>query len=253
VLKIERIESFEIWRIDRPSAKNALDSATLDALANAVKWAALNPTLRAIVLTGAGDTFVSGGDLKELKERTSVADAEHLSDIGFRVCEGIRTLSVPVIAAVNGAAIGGGAELALACDLRVFDANARISFKQAQMGVTTAWGTLHSLVRIAGHAVATRLLFTGEEVGASEALAYGIASEIAPAGDSMASAMALAEKILRTSPDAIAEMKRLLASAPARDEARAAERAAFVRSWTGHDHKEAVAAFFEKRAPRWRA
>lgn len=252
MLKVERIETFEIWRVDRPSAKNALDSATLEALANAVKWAALNPTLRAIILTGTGDTFVSGGDLKELRERTSVADAEQLSDAGYSVCEGIRRLAIPVIAAVNGAAIGGGAELALACDLRIFDANARISFKQAQMGVTTAWGTLERLVRVAGHAAASRLLFTAEEIGAADALALGIASRLAPANESMAIAMHTAEQILRASPDAIAEMKMLLAAVPEKDATRALERAAFVRTWTGPDHKEAVDAFFERRQPRWR-
>jgi enoyl-CoA hydratase len=139
MVKVERHGHVAIWTIDRPEAKNALDHATIGELSDAVHEAAADRSVRAAILTGEGHTFVSGGDLRELRDRNSPQDAEHFSDVGFDLMAAIADLPFPVVAALPGPAIGGGAELALACDLRIADMRAKIAFKQVRMGVTTAW------------------------------------------------------------------------------------------------------------------
>src|SRR5579864_3411682 len=136
-LLVERRGNVAVWTITRAEAKNAIDRATFEALTGALATVADERELRAVVLTGGGDTFVSGGDLRELRTATTAADAGLLADAGRRVCDSIASLAVPVIAALPGPAIGGGAELAVACDLRVADARASLSFKHGRMAVTT--------------------------------------------------------------------------------------------------------------------
>lgn len=253
MLRASEEEGVALWIVDRPHAKNALDYATLGALTDAVREAAGRGEVRAAVVTGAGDAFVSGGDLRELRGRSTPEDAERLSDAGFALTSAIAEAPFPVIAALSGPAIGGGAELAIACDMRVADARARIAFKHVRMGVTTSWGSVPRLVALVGPAVAARLLFTAREVGAAEAKQLGLVEEVTGDGLAREAALAWAAEIADGSPSAIAAMKGLLreALATARD-VRRAERAAFVATWSGPDHDDAVEAYFERRAPRWR-
>ncbi|MEO6573074.1 MAG: enoyl-CoA hydratase/isomerase family protein, partial [Polyangiaceae bacterium] len=138
MLRVERDGDVGIWTIDRPQARNALNREVIEGLGRALGEASADRTLRAIVLTGAGTAFASGGDLRELREANSEAEARAFADAGEKLCARISMLEIPVIAALPGVAFGGGAELALACDLRVADTSARISFKQVRLGVTTA-------------------------------------------------------------------------------------------------------------------
>jgi enoyl-CoA hydratase/carnithine racemase len=241
-----------VWTVSRPEAKNALDAATFDALANALDAATGDATLRAVVLTGAGDTFVSGGDLRELRSTTTRADAERLGDLGAALCDAIGRLAVPVIAALPGAAIGGGAELATACDLRVADARATVCFKHARMGVTTAWGILPKLVAIVGHGAATRLLLTAAELTARDALAMGLVDAVTEDGGCVDLAVAWAHEVAKAAPLATASLKALLRETldPVAG-LRASERERFVATWTSDDHRDAVEAFFARRPPRW--
>ena len=252
-LRVERDGEVAVWTIDRPEVRNAFDFPTFEALIAAIAEADGDRSLRAVVLTGAGATFVSGGDLRVLREANTRADAGRIADLGRRVCDGIRKLRVPVIAALPGPAVGGGAELAIACDMRVADPSARLSFKHARMGVTTAWGLLPKLVGMVGPGAASRLLLAGQDVDASEALRLGIVEGISAPGASVATARAWAAEVAKGAPGAIAGLKTLLRDAisapPARHRAR--ERALFVAAWAAADHEEAVEAFFERRAPRW--
>jgi enoyl-CoA hydratase/carnithine racemase len=253
-VRIERRGAAEVWTIDRPEVRNAVDFATCAALLAAVTRARRDPELRAVVLTGAGATFVSGGDLRELRHQLTRRHAEKLAETGRRVCDGLRALPVPVIAALPGPAIGGGAEIAVACDLRVADPSARLSFKHARMAVTTAWGTLPKLVNMVGHGTASRLLLAGQELGASEALRVGLVDAIAEPGRSLQTALAWAGDVAKGAPGAVASLKALLAGAvDVRGHQRALERARFKDAWTSSDHHEAVEAFFADRAPSWRA
>jgi enoyl-CoA hydratase/carnithine racemase len=241
-----------VWTVSRPEAKNALDSATFEALARALADAAGDATLRAVVLTGAGDTFVSGGDLRELRTATTTADAERLADAGRDVCDAIARLPLPVLAALPGAAIGGGAELATACDLRIADARATVCFKHARMAVTTAWGILPKLVAMVGHGAATRLLLAAEEVGAREALHLGLVDAVTEDGGCVELAVAWGLEVAKGAPLATASLKALLRETlePA-GPVRASERERFIAAWTSRDHADAVEAFFGRRAPAW--
>jgi enoyl-CoA hydratase len=255
VLRVERRGPAVVWTIDRPDVKNALDRATMSALAEAVASARSDGAIRAAILTGAGDAFVSGGDLRELREQTSESDAESFTDSGFALCAAIEALPIPVIAALPGAAIGGGAELAAACDLRAASASAKIASKQVRLGVTTAWGTAARLVALVGAGRAARLLYTATEVRADDALAIGLVDAVAREPESALDvALGWADEIARGAPAAVADMKRLVraASAPGAAGARPLERRAFVEGWSGPDHAEAVEAFFARRAPVWR-
>lgn len=253
MVKVERRGPIAIWTIDRPDAKNAIDGATMTALARAVAEAAGDATLRAAVLTGAGDVFVSGGDLRELREKSSPADAEELSDAGFRLTRAIAELPFPVVCAMPGPAIGGGAELAVACDLRIAAASARIAFVQTRMGVSTAWGTVPRLVALVGTSVASRLLYTARSMHASEARDVGLVDEMVDGGASLETALLYAEDIAKGSPSAVAAMKRLVreTTESVAQAVRPTERALFAETWSGRDHAEAVEAYFERRLPRW--
>ncbi len=251
MLHVERQGGVVVWTVDRPGAKNALDHATLAKLTSEIRAAANDRDVRAAIITGAGDVFVSGGDLRELRGRHSVADAEHLSDAGYALTSAVAEAPFPVIAALAGPAIGGGAELAIACDLRIAEVRARIGFKQVRMGVTTAWGSVPRLVALVGAGTAARLLYSAQEVAAPEAKLLGLFDEVTENGLARTTALAWASEIALGSPKAIAETKRLVRQTVASDEVRALERKAFVATWSGADHRDAVEAYFQRRAPRW--
>jgi enoyl-CoA hydratase len=255
VLGVERLgEGAEIavWTLARPEAKNALDTATFAALGRAIAGAANDSALRAVVLTGEGDIFAAGGDLRELRTATTSEHAAQLADMGRHVCDAIARLPVPVVAALPGPAIGGGAELAVACDLRVADARASLCFKHARMGLSTAWGVLPKLVATIGHATASRLLLAGHTIDAAEALRLGLVDDVTEPGGSVARAIAWGLDVAQASPRAVAELKALLRDAlDSATDVRAKERERFIASWTSADHREAVEAFFGSRAPQW--
>jgi enoyl-CoA hydratase len=252
MLRVERDGDIGIWTIDRPQARNALNREVIEGLGRALGEAERDRTLRAVVLTGAEGAFASGGDLRELREATSEADARSFADAGETICARIAALEIPVIAALPGVAFGGGAELALACDLRVADRSARISFKQVRLGVTTAWGTIPRLVSVVGHATAARLLYTAHELTATQARSLRLVDELVEDGGCVALAVAWGRDIAAGSPNAVAQMKALLRSARGIEaELGANERERFVATWTSPDHAEAVEAYFDRRPPVW--
>ncbi len=252
-LQIEWHGDVAVWTIDRPDSRNALDLASFGALARAIADGAANARLRAVVLTGAGGTFASGGDLRELRTALAAEDAERLAELGRGVCDGLAALPVPVLAALPGAAIGGGAELAMACDMRVADPRATICFKHARMGVTSAWGILPKLAAVAGHATASRLLLTAQTLDAPEALRVGVFDAIAESGACVSAALEWAADVARAAPGAVRELKAMLRETiAATSDLRASERRRFVASWTSDDHREAVEAYFQHREPVWK-
>lgn len=250
MIRVERQGPVVLWTVDRPATKNALDHATMAALADAFDEANRDGSVRAAVLTGAGHAFVSGGDLRELRDRNTPQDAERLSDLGYHLCRAIEELPFPVVAALPGPAVGGGAELAIACDLRVADVRASLQLKQVRMGVTTAWGTVPRLLGLVGAGVAARLLYAGHEVHAAEAKLLGLVDEVTENGMARTTALAWAMDVAQGSPRAVADMKRLVRAASAASaDIRALERQLFVDTWSGPDHHEAVEAYFARRPP----
>lgn len=254
MLRIEREGSVAVWTLDRPKAKNALNAELVALLLAAIESAGADESVRAAILTGAGGVFASGGDLHELRDKSSARDAAALSDMGEHLCRRIGELPFPVIAALPGPAIGGGAELAIACDMRIAEQTARICFKQARMGVTTAWGSLPRLVSLVGPSHAARVLFTAQEISAVDARAMGLVDFVADPDACVVTALAWCTDITAAPRAAIAEAKALLraAAAPLHAHTRPLEREAFIRTWSSADHAEAMAAYFERRQPRWR-
>jgi enoyl-CoA hydratase len=253
VLRVEREHDLVVWTLDRPQAKNALSGELLQRLGEAIEAAQADASVRAAILTGAGGSFASGGDLRELRHKNSAADAGMLSDVGEHVCRRIGELRFPVIAAIGGVAIGGGAELALACDMRIAEDRARICFKQVRMGATTGWGSAPRLVSLVGPSAAARILYTAQELTAVDARLLGLVDFVAENDASLVTAHAWCADIAQGAPAAIAEMKGLLraAHAPSYAHLRALERDAFVRTWSSTEHAEAIAAYFERRPSAW--
>lgn len=209
--------------------------------------------MRAVVLTGAGASFLSGGDLKFIREHPAEETLE-LSRKMTALLDRLEALPILVIAAVNGYAYGGGLEIALACDLRIAETRAKLSFRQTAMGLTTGWGAATRLSRLVPRGTALRLLATAEVLDASRASEVGLVDEVVPNGTGVDHACAIAAEVAKVSPRAVAGMKRVVAAAYGSPSisAREVEWEVFRELWGGVDHREALEAFFTKRSPRWR-
>jgi enoyl-CoA hydratase len=240
--------------IDRSHVKNAIDRRTMVEMGTAIDMAERDRDLRAVILTGAGpDAFVSGGDLRYFQSLVTDREVRAMLSTMRRLLERLEHLPVPVIAAVNGYAVGGGIEIALACDLRIAAAGAAFVFRQVDIGLITAWGGGQRLQRLLGPARASRLLFLGETVDAREALALGLVDRVVARARLMREAIAMARRIAAKPPLAIRAMKQALARG--RDlpfkAGLALEERLFRSLWITRDHHEAVAAFLERRQPRF--
>lgn len=241
--------------VDRPEARNALTLAMVRGLAAAIEDAVADGATRALVLTGTGPhAFVAGGDVRELAAAPGRDAGRALRapmEAALRVLE---RSGVPSIAALNGAALGGGAELAVACDFRIASEGASVAFRQVAMGLVTGWGGARRLVRLVGLANARRILLLGETVEPAAARAMGLVDEVLPADRVLPAALALATRLTEGAPLAVRSMKALLAAVADRpaDEAAELERALFEAAWASEDRSEAMRAFVERRSPRWR-
>lgn len=243
-----------IVTVDRPEAANALTLAMQRALAETLERLVAAPTTRALVLTGAGErAFVAGADLRELGGALPPDGADIARSLGSAL-DAVEAGPVPVIAALNGAAMGGGSEIALACDLRVAAANAVVSFRQVTMGLVTGWGGARRLLRLVGPSRAKRLLLAGESIPAEEARRIGLVDDVVPEGGALDAALGLARRLAALPPLAVSAMKQLLGRLPDLDAAaaRQLETELFTRLFASEDRAEAMRAFLERRAPRWR-
>lgn len=251
-VRIERRGEVALLVVDRPRALNAIARHTMAALDAAIDALAADDAARAVVLAGGGGRFIAGGDLRDLEDARSAEGGTAMATRMQAVLARLEDLPVPVIAAVQRYAFGGGAELALACDLRVMAADAVIAFRHMRFGVTTAWGGTRRLTRLVGHSRALSLLWTGRDVDAGQALAWGLADAVAPPGESPVDhAVALATTIAGGAPGAVAATKALVLAA-------GLDRAAHGRLeaeclgpvWAHADHWQRVEAFWAGQARR---
>ena len=250
----EREDDCVVARLNRPADGNAINLALAHELATLVATCTADHALRALVITGSGPRyFCTGGDVKAYARVESAQELNEVFQVIRDLLDAIAALHCPVIAAINGYAVGGGAELALACDLRVMDAAAQIGFPQSRLGILPGWDGISRLVPLVGRGTATRLLLAGKRVSAADALACGLVDEVAPAGQSLDHGLALARGFRETAPLSVAAIKTALRDACSGDPAGARQRAreAFSQLWFSADHKEAERAFAEKRAPRF--
>ncbi|HSB89960.1 MAG TPA: enoyl-CoA hydratase/isomerase family protein [Anaerolineales bacterium] len=235
--------------LHRPESRNALTWEAMRLFAAAVEAAHAASGLRALIVSGAGAAFCAGGDLLELDGFPSRADGARLSAIMAVALDRLEALPVPTIAAIEGPALGGGAEIALACDLRVMAEGASLGMMHIRLGITPAWGGGQRLLALAGYARALEWLTAGRVLSASEAFDTGLANRVVPRGQALDEAEALAGAITANDPAAVRAVKRFLRGGltlPAA-EAAAAERAEFPDLWAAPAHLEASASFVARR------
>ena len=251
MIRTEQESHARILTIDRPQARNALSREAGMTLAAQIEAAGSDPDVRAIIITGAGDdVFVAGGDLRDYDSLPSNRDGAAQVTRMRVIPEAIERSKVPVIAAVQGDAYGGGCELLTACDIVVLEQHVKLHFKQAAMGLATGWGGGIRLVERVGAMMASRLLFTGEVLDASAALRIGLASDVAPTGQSLHHALLLTEQMAKLPRESLTAMKQVLLAfrQNGRSVALERERQVFADLWGGPEHRAAMDAFF-RRSP----
>ncbi len=233
--------------VNRPKVHNALDWKAMEAFSEVVEGAHNRPELRALIVTGAGTSFVSGGDLKDLANYPGRRDGLRLATIMGKTLERLKALPMPTIAAINGPARGGGAEIAVACDQRIMSKDADIGFVHARLGITTAWGGARYLLQLVGYPKALELLTTGRVLSAQEAQAIGLVDHVTSNGHSKLSALELAAEMAQHPVEAVRGAKRLLRFAVAYPEvSKHAERRLFARLWESDFRKQAVKRFLNR-------
>lgn len=200
-----------IVTFNRPKAMNALNAETLNELEQVIKKVETDSSIGALVLTGAGEkAFVGGADIGELSALEGSMDGVALASRGQEVFNSLENLGKPVIAAVNGFALGGGLELALACDLRLASETARVGLPEISLGIIPGNGGTQRLPRLVGKGMAKYLIFTGRHLTAAEALALGIVEKVYPAEELLAQAKKLATELANKAPVALALAKRAI-------------------------------------------
>jgi enoyl-CoA hydratase/carnithine racemase len=252
-LRVERRDAVEVWIIDGEDRRNAISTAMLRDLEELLARATRDRGLRSVVISGAGDkAFCAGADLKERARMT--AEDVHAFHGGLR--RALRTIEEApqiFVAALNGAALGGGLELALACDLRIAADAAQLGLPEVSLGIIPGGGGTQRLARLVGVARAKDLILTARRIGAPEALAMGLVSQIAPPQRLLAEALALAERVARNGPIALRQAKRAIDGGlhlPL-EEALDLENRLYQACLGTRDRSEALRAFAEKRAPNF--
>jgi enoyl-CoA hydratase len=204
-LLVERADDRVVATLNRPDKRNAIDQATIDALHALCDELEADP--RVLILTGSGGVFASGADIAQLRERRA---ADALAGINANAFVRVNELPMPVVAAVEGWALGGGAELAYAADIRIATPDARFGNPETGLGIIPAAGATWRLPEIVGSARATELLLTGRILDAAEALSIGLITGVHPAGDLLAEAHAIADRIAKNDRAATIATKRVL-------------------------------------------
>lgn len=246
----ERRGAVALLTLHRPERLNAVSAGLYTRLCEAMARAEQDRSVRAVVLTGAGRAFCVGADLVAHREDRPGDARRAYVELGQRAARALLTSPLPVVAAVNGHAVGAGLELALACDLIVVAEAARLRFPELGLGTFVGGGATRTLVQRAGLTRARELLLLGRFFGGADAVALGVANATVPAADVLPAAVALAEELATKAPRSLAFAKQLLAPA-ALDEALAAEAEALLACMQTRDWHEGVLAFAEKRDPRF--
>ncbi len=253
-LSIEREGAVAILTINRPAVLNALNTRTLDELGRAILELTHDETIRAVLLTGAGEkSFVAGADINELAVQSPTGGREHAIR-GQHVLDLIEHMGKPVIAAINGYALGGGCELAMACTLRMAADTARLGQPEVNLGIIPGYAGTQRLARIVGKGRALELLLSGDQISAQEAHRLGLVNRLVPAAELMAEARKLAATLAAKAPIAIRYILDAVNSGLEMPSAQAQvfEATLFGLVASTDDMREGTAAFLEKRKPAFK-
>ena len=251
---IERKDKLEVITINRPNVLNALNDETISELHQALREIFKDEQVRVVIFTGAGEkAFVAGADIGELK----VCDAlsGHRKSInGQRLLYHVENMEQVAIAAINGFALGGGCELALACDIRIASENAKLGQPEVNLGIIPGYGGTQRLARLVGKGKAKELIFTGDMVDAAEALRIGLVEKVVPQAELMKTALEMAAKIISKGPLAIKAAKRAINLGLDVDLKSGLEYEAmeFSAICATEDKTEGTSAFLEKRKPNFK-
>jgi enoyl-CoA hydratase len=248
-LLLETREGVATVTVNRPDKLNALNDRTMDELDAAFAALGADPAVRGVILTGAGEkAFVAGADIGELATQTPV-DGKERSIRGQRVLDRIENLGKPVVAAVNGFALGGGCELAMACHVRLASENAKFGQPEVKLGTSPGYGGTVRLPRLIGRGRATELLLTGGMIDAAEAHRIGLVNRVVPQDHLMAEAVKLAKAMVETGPVAVAACLSMIDRQEhlSLDDALEAETKIFGELAGSADFREGTSAFLQKR------
>lgn len=254
-LVIESAEpGIRVVKISRPAVLNALNTRTLEELKEVLSQTASDESVRVVVLTGGGDkAFIAGADIVEMSGKTP-SEAVNFAQLGHEVTKLLELMPKPTIAAVNGFALGGGTEMAIACDFILASDKAVFGQPEVGLGIIPGFGATFRLARFVGYPMAKELIFSGRRVKADEALAIGLVNHVYPTAELMDRAMELARSIAQQSQPAVARAKQLLtefSEAVGLNYKVDAEAHAFGRLFGGPDQAEGMGAFVEKRKPKF--
>ena len=251
---LEKKNSIAYVTVNRPKVLNALNMATMEELRSAFTDIKNDPASRVAILTGSGEkAFIAGADIGELAKQDAVSGKQY-THRGQSVLDLIENLGKPVIACINGFALGGGCEIAMACTMRLASQNAKVGQPEVKLGIIPGYGGTQRLPRLVGKGVAMQLVLAGEMISAEEAHRIGLVNEVTAPGDLIPRAEAIAQKIVANAPLAIqyameAVNRGLELTLP---DALYLEATLFAVCCATEDKKEGTTAFLEKRAPQFR-
>lgn len=252
-LSFEQDGAIGILTVNRPKSLNALDPATLAELAACLETVRADDGVRCLILTGAGGrAFVAGADISVMVSMSPL-EGKKFAALGLGVARGLEELPIPVIAAVNGFALGGGIELALACDLIVAADTAKFGQPEINLGVIPGFGGTQRLARRIGLPLARELIYTGDMIDAETALRYGLVNRVVPVAACLDEAKTLARTLAGKPPVAIRQAKAAINAGSDMDLQNGCrfETEAFALSFSTADKAEGMSAFLEKRAPKF--
>ena len=252
LVRIEQRGGVTLLTLNRPKILNPLDAATLEAIESRCREVAASDSARALVVTGEGRAFAAGADIAEMRAH-GPSEAEAFSRLGHRAMAALEALEIPTIAAVNGFALGGGCELALACDWVYASSKARFGQPEVKLGLIPGFGGTSRLVRRVGPAWAKELVLSGEPIDAETALRIGLANRIFEPDALLDAAIAAGAAAAEKGPLAVALAKRLIQEGQDADQrvAHTLEQQAFGTIAATHDRAEGMDAFLEKRDPKF--
>lgn len=252
---VEQADRVLIITINRPKAGNSISLEVADAIVRALgNQQHQREEILCVIVTGAGDRFFcTGGDLKAYQALQTPAQLRRAFGKVRKLLDVIEAFRLPVIAAINGYALGGGVDFALACDLRIATVGAQIGFAQANLGLISGWNGIERLVEAVGRSTAMRLLLTGERLSAQDAQALGLV-DIVSEGSALAEALRFSKRLQEVGPLTLGAAKTAVLAALQRSakDARRISSDLFEKLWFSEDHREAERAFLEKRRPNFR-
>ena len=242
-----------ILSINRPNALNALNEAVLQELSEAINMISNDENIHILILTGEGRAFVAGADIGEMKDMNSI-EARKFAEKGLSVFRKIELMEKPVIAAVNGFALGGGCELAMCCDIRIASEKAKFGQPEVGLGIIPGFGGTQRLARLVGGGKAKELIFTSHIIDAREAKTIGLVNEVVVGDELMDSAMEMANKIISKGQVAVRYAKAAINRGMETDldTGMVIEKDLFSLCFSTEDQKEGMEAFLEKRTPNYK-